>query len=195
MHIIIFPLYILLSVLEPRSILKVKCLSQGFMSVASLTLFKGFSCYLLRWLAHLRDTSQPFWLKVKFTLEGQVFESAFHVNFIFPTFFERLMKFGSNDKFTETMCAWGISQTFKYKVKVMKGKCLNLHFLSASYLSHFVSIFMNLAQKFSSLRQCSKGISQPLWLKVKVTLFKKLEAFLSYLVTIILALGRLRTWT
>jgi len=44
-----------------------------------------------------------------------------------------------------------------YEGQMVESACL-VRFIS----SYFVSIFMNLVQKFNSLRQCSKGISQPL---------------------------------
>ena len=69
---------------------------------------------------------KPFWLKVRVTSEGQMFEPLFHVHSISPTFFE--------------------------------------------------SFLWNLAQMLSSLRQYAKGMSRPFWFKVKVTLFKLVEA-------------------
>jgi len=73
--------------------------------------------------------------------------------------------------------------------QMLEVKCWSWCFRSL-HISHSLwRILKKLAQMLSSLRRCVEGMNWPFWLKVKVILFNILETSLSYLGTLILALG------
>ena len=98
MHVFCSPLSICSSALEPRSHVKVKCLSLCYVSVPYLPhpsedFYEAWLKCLVHWVdvqkakvSHFGSRSRSFWLKVKVTLEGQMFESGFCVHSISTLF-------------------------------------------------------------------------------------------------------------
>ena len=88
-------------------------------------------------------------------------------------------------QFTEIMCSRHFDTRSHLKVK-----CLSLRFISTPYLPHALMDFHETWLK--CLAYGDSVHKSAIWLKVKVTLFKLLDTFLSNLVTFILSLGSVK---
>jgi len=139
------------------------CLSVRYIFVSALYLplkriFKkhGSMFWSVRWCAE--GMSQPFWLKVKVTLEGQMFEPAFRSSSIPP---HSLKNF--HETWIKCLAHWDNvprAQVSHFEVKVTLKVMFESEFYVWFIFPKFIEGFLrNLVQMFSVLRWCAEGMS------------------------------------